>query len=129
MVVFFFFPFLWNKRIAERGHYGDEKGENIPENHALERVVQALAMGAAEYSESDAETVVVFLVQAGETNAFDQRAVEHMLWEEYNVPVVRATHLQMLAHGRVDDAGVLFYEVTFAAVGFPVCFSSCYFGR
>ena len=86
-------------------------------------------MGAAEYSESDAETVVVFLVQAGETNAFDQRAVEHMLWEEYNVPVVRATHLQMLAHGRVDDAGVLFYEVTFAAVGFPVCFSSCYFGR
>merc|ERR1711991_812829 len=84
--------------LAERGHYGDEKGENIPENHALERVVQALAMGAAEYSERDAETVVVFLVQAGETNAFDQRAVEHMLWEEYNVPVVRATHLQMLAH-------------------------------
>ena len=49
------------------------------------------AIAAAHLYYGKPSAVVVFVVQPGERNLFDQRFLELQLWEKHRVPVVRLT--------------------------------------
>jgi hypothetical protein len=61
----------------------------LPPNPTLEALPAAIAAAHAHYGR--AKAVVVFVVQPGERNLFDQRFLELALWERHKVPVVRLT--------------------------------------
>lgn len=50
-------------------------------------------------------TVVIFVVQPGERNAFDQRWLQASLWERHTTFVVRMTFEEIAEHGRIDESG------------------------
>lgn len=54
--------------------------DNFPLNDALHRIAQGLAEGWAAYGRKDA--VILFVVQEGERNVFDQVALQYELLNE-----------------------------------------------
>jgi len=77
---------------------------SLPPNSALE----GLAAGLAEAWRAAGGTgVVLFVVQPGERNVFDQQWLQATLWSEHGVRTVRRTLAQVDAAGRVDAAGGL----------------------
>lgn len=65
--------------------------DNYPLNDALTSIAQGLAEGWAAYGRKDA--VVLFVVQDGERNVFDQWALQYELMERY-VPFPTIRRLQ-----------------------------------
>lgn len=61
----------------------------LPPNPTLQALPGAIAAAHAHYGQ--AQAAVVFVVQPGERNLFDQRFLELALWEQHKVPVVRLT--------------------------------------
>lgn len=70
--------------------------ENMPKNEALDTLAAGLADGHRYYVEQASKAgrkvqpAILFIVQPEERNTFDQRAIEHVLSEKYNIPVLRA---------------------------------------
>lgn len=50
-------------------------------------------------------TIVVFVVQPGERNAFDQRWLQGSIWERHATRVARLSLAEIAAHGRIDESG------------------------
>lgn len=82
--------------LSAPGRAGAGAGRLVPDNPALEALPRALA--AAHKCYGKAEAVVLFVVQAGETNTVDQRLLEFGLWDDHGVRAVRMT----LAEVRLD---------------------------
>jgi len=61
--------------------------------------------------------VVLFVVQPGERNILDQRALEHAMWERHGVRVRRCTLEWLAAHGRLGPGGYAGGAAAAAAVG------------
>lgn len=93
---------------ALRAHFGkagsgdDWVGDALPENPTLRCIPAALAKAHQAYGAKGAS--VLFLVQGGERNYADQRWIEHVLWQEHQVPVVRKTLKEVCAEGSLDAA-------------------------
>jgi glutathione synthase len=60
---------------------------NLPPNPTLTQLPSALAAAHSYYN--NPEAIIVFIVQPGERNLFDQRFLELALWEKYQKQVVR----------------------------------------
>lgn len=73
----------------------------LPANPTLEALPAAIAAAHAHYGGNKrGAAVVVFVVQPGERNLFDQRFLELALWEQHKVPVVRLTLEQVRCGAR-----------------------------
>jgi len=85
----------------------------LPLNASESGVAAALALAHREYiAQRDAgkrgaegaapPTAVLMVVQPTERNVIDQRGIEHALWREHAVPLVRMPLKQVLASGVLD---------------------------
>lgn len=85
----------------------------LPDNGAPEGIARALGAAHDAFAARHAgalagrQTVILFVVQPGERNAFDQDALRHALWAGVGVPVRRVTLAGLASMGRVGDGGLL----------------------
>jgi glutathione synthase len=79
----------------------------VPTNPALTSLPNAMNVAhenyISKYSPS-IPTVVLFVVQEGETNTVDQRMLEFQLWNNHKVPVVRMSLTKAKSQLKMDEA-------------------------
>ncbi|WVW78659.1 glutathione synthetase [Kwoniella bestiolae CBS 10118] len=73
---------------------------NFPPNEPLKNLASGLAEGWKAYGKKDA--VILFVVQEGERNVFDQRWLEFELLERDNIPVIRHTFSELSTLAKID---------------------------
>lgn len=90
---------------ASTGYYGVSEAlgdaKSFVDNHSLEEIADGLAEGWRAYRVKDA--VVLFVVQDGERNVFDQRALEYELVAKHGIRSVRATFADLAKHATLGD--------------------------
>ena len=77
---------------------------SLPANGAREGLAGGLAQA---WRAAGSAGSVLFVVQPGERNVFDQQWLQATLWSEHGVRCVRRTLAQVAAQGRVDAQGGL----------------------
>ena len=94
--------------------------DGVPINPALKQLPKAMQVAVDQYKNrfsppaGTANTVVLFVVQDGETNTVDQRMLEFQLWEAHEIPVVRISLTRAHTELNMDsETGAL----TIAATG------------
>ena len=98
------------------GRFGlEEEGQRPPENPALENLAGAIALSHEDYTKrhgcEEGSTVVLFIVQEGETNTADQKMLEHRIFEEHGVAVERRSLQQVAEYVERDaETGRLYLE-------------------
>ncbi|KAJ7757021.1 hypothetical protein B0H16DRAFT_1537730 [Mycena metata] len=75
---------------------------DFPQNDTTAGLAEGLAAAHAAYGVQEAK--VLFVVQAGERNVFDQRLLEYELLEKHSIHVVRQTFDQLAVNATVDSA-------------------------
>ncbi|GMK54515.1 hypothetical protein CspeluHIS016_0111010 [Cutaneotrichosporon spelunceum] len=78
------------------------------DNHSLEDIAAGLAEGHQAYGSREA--AVLFVVQEGERNVFDQRALEYRLLKNHDVRSVRLTFAEIAQRGQLDDDKVFWLD-------------------
>lgn len=92
--------------------------DRIPENATGDRAVEGFAKAIQEYaawelntfgpaSKPSAPHVMVMVVQEGERNSGDQRALEYMLGSRHGIRTLRLSLSQIAAQMEVDENGLL----------------------
>lgn len=99
------------KEITEKeaGENSEKEGlaARLPINGALQGTPNALAVAAKVYIDQQGDSgstprpLIVFVVQEGETNSFDQRWLEYELWDAHGVACVRKTLAELHAQGEL----------------------------
>ena len=83
---------LANKEKVVGKNTHDEK-DGVPANPALDNIPKAMSVAHKQYekrfSSDPKKTVILFVVQEGESNTVDQRLLDFRLWEHHKIPVVR----------------------------------------
>ncbi len=98
-----------HRYLAER--FGIHRAADLPENNAEQGLADAMATAWRHYDQAGA--AVLFVVQPGERNVFDQRYLEHRLWNDHGIRVLRRSLAQIHAQGRLDQrSGALLLEDT-----------------
>ncbi|KAJ7031646.1 hypothetical protein C8F04DRAFT_1110148 [Mycena alexandri] len=82
--------------------YPDMKPGDFPPNDTTAGLVEGLAAAHVAYGVKEAK--ILFVVQAGERNVFDQRLLEYELLEKHSIHVIRQTFDQLAANATVDSA-------------------------
>ncbi|KAJ7507267.1 hypothetical protein B0H11DRAFT_1970962 [Mycena galericulata] len=80
--------------------YPDMKPADFPPNDTTAGLVEGLAAAHAAYNVKEAK--ILFVVQAGERNVFDQRLLEYELLEKHSIHVVRQTFDELAVSASVD---------------------------
>jgi len=108
----------------------------VPENPTMERIPHAISVAYNRYVQKFSETgsasntIVLFVVQEGETNTVDQRMLEFRLFEDHNVPVVRMSLTKAYAEITLDhengalrlgdkEIAVIYYRAGYAPTDYP----------
>ncbi|KAJ7276425.1 hypothetical protein B0H12DRAFT_1085349 [Mycena haematopus] len=78
----------------------DIKTDNFPPNNTTAGLVEGLAAAHAAHNVKEAK--ILFVVQAGERNVFDQRWLEYELLEKHSIHVIRQTFDQLAVSASVD---------------------------
>lgn len=92
----------------------------VPNNAALENLSAALAEALKCFNETtnSSSDTVLFVVQAGERNVFDQRALEHELFQSHGVYVLRRTLEQIHTEGTLaTDENTPFLSIAGRVIG------------
>lgn len=71
------------------------RADNFPDNDTVAGLVEGLATAHNAYN--NVKSYILFVVQPGERNIFDQRPLEYKLLEKYSIHVIRQT-FDELAH-------------------------------
>ncbi|KAK9469690.1 hypothetical protein V1512DRAFT_219063 [Lipomyces arxii] len=118
--------------LKKAGMYGDESSivtpESNPENSSAQGLAKGLAVAHKAYGVES--SVVLFVVQPGERNAFDQRWLEYFLLEDHGVISVRASLVEIAEHGKLDlnskvlsykgiNVAVVYYRAGYTPVDYP----------
>ncbi|KAK7735901.1 Glutathione synthetase [Cytospora paraplurivora] len=86
---------------------GGHAGLDLPSNHSIEGLAGGMKAAFEAYGKSDLglETCVIFLVQGGERNVFDQRHLEYALKRSTSprIPVFRLPYSEILQRTRISD--------------------------
>ncbi|KIJ45949.1 hypothetical protein M422DRAFT_165874 [Sphaerobolus stellatus SS14] len=112
--------------LASTGYYGSSpllNGTNLPPNNTLPGLVEGLA--AAHKAYGQAETQILFVVQDGERNVFDQRWLEYELLENHGILVVRQTFDQLAISASISADNKLI--ITLPNQSIPIEISVVYF--
>ncbi|KAK9475723.1 glutathione synthase [Lipomyces japonicus] len=82
---------------------------DLPENPAARQIARGLGLAAQAYGVK--ESIVLFIVQPGERNAFDQRWLEYHLLNDFKIRVARASLDDAFSRATVDpETKVLRYD-------------------
>lgn len=81
----------------------------LPLNHTIRDLAKGLAVAHETYltaapQEGSAETRILFVVQDGERNVFDQLGLEWELFERTGIQSIRQTFAQVASNARIDDS-------------------------
>ena len=76
---------------------GEAELAALPQHNAMDGIVDALGVAAADYGAPGA--VVVMVVQPGERNAYDQQWLQTRLWERHGVRTLRRSLAQVRRRG------------------------------
>lgn len=82
-------------------------GDNFPSNETTQGLAQGLAAAHGAYGSPDAK--ILFVVQPGERNLFDQQWLEDSLLEKHDIHVVRMTFEQLATLAHVDPGSSRLY--------------------
>ncbi|KAJ7747960.1 hypothetical protein DFH07DRAFT_923715 [Mycena maculata] len=82
--------------------FPDMKPADFPPNDTTAGLVEGLAAAHAAYNFKEAK--ILFVVQAGERNVFDQRLLEYELLEKHSIHVIRQTFDELALSASVDPA-------------------------
>ncbi|KAJ2919226.1 hypothetical protein MD484_g1256, partial [Candolleomyces efflorescens] len=87
------------------------KPENLPKNGTIAGLAKGLAAGHAAYISSGGSPTskILFVVQPGERNVFDQRWLEYELLETHNIHSVRQTFKELITSSSVDSPSSLLH--------------------
>lgn len=94
-----------HRYLLQRSGVPQQQLDALPPNNAMDDIVDAMAVAAAEYGQEGG--VMVMVVQPGERNAFDQQWLQTRLWERHGVRTLRRTLAQLVEEGQVDAQGRL----------------------
>lgn len=96
-----------HKFFNESGKYSDDGStfytDEIPVSESAELLAKGLWKAVEKYDTDNNHTVVAFIVQQGERNVFDQRALEYNLFKNYGVKSVRITIHEIHKKTRMDQ--------------------------
>ncbi|CAA7261555.1 unnamed protein product [Cyclocybe aegerita] len=76
------------------------KLDNFPSNDTIAGLASGLAQAHEAYSVDDSQ--ILFVVQPGERNVFDQRPLEYELLEKYSIRIIRQTFDELALSASVD---------------------------
>ena len=82
---------------------------NLPANTSLSFISEALTVAHSAYKESvitDRRIAVLFVIQPGERNVFDQRSLEYEILEKHSIPVHRRTFDQLRHEASLDPSSL-----------------------
>ncbi|KAF8463798.1 glutathione synthase [Gautieria morchelliformis] len=96
---------------------------NMPSNESLAFLAGGLARAHTAYGTDDAR--ILFVVQDGERNVFDQRWLEYELLEKHSIHVIRQTLLSLSSSSTLTPARAL--EVTLPTHASPFEISVVYY--
>jgi glutathione synthetase len=125
-----------NKRVVlqdETVVYSAQDG--VPTNPTLDRLPAAMNVAHASYQSrfqpTKYPTIILFVVQEGESNTVDQRMLEFRLWEDYQIRVERVSLTKahtavtvdaktgaLLYNGNLEVA-VVYYRAGYAPTDYP----------
>eukprot|EP01133_Synstelium_polycarpum_P014273 gene14273-16847_t len=74
---------------------------NLPENDSLHNITRALAVAHSHYINAKT-SVVMIIVQPGERNIWDQRALEYALWSHHQIKMIRRSLADINARATLD---------------------------
>ncbi|TFL02602.1 glutathione synthase [Pterulicium gracile] len=100
------------------------KAENFPPNNTTAGLAQGLAAAHEAYNVPGSS--VLFVVQPGERNVFDQRWLEYELLERHSIKVIRQT-MSDLAQTASIDLNTKVLTIKTATLSTPVEISTIYF--
>lgn len=97
--------------------------DELPISNSVNELAQGLATGSKAYS-SDS-TIVLFIVQPGERNSFDQRHIEYALLENHDIKSIRLTleeveskltinDKKLYIKSTMDEVSVVYYRSGYA---------------
>lgn len=98
--------FLADTEYAHLKQPGAHTKQDLPSNNSIEGLAAGMRAAFEAYSKSDLglETCVIFLVQDGERNVFDQRHLEYALNKSsQRIPVFRLPFSETLQRTRIAD--------------------------
>ncbi|KAG6909274.1 hypothetical protein DXG01_001218 [Tephrocybe rancida] len=78
------------------------KQQNFPENDTIAGLTEGLAAAHKAYNKE--QTFVLFVVQPGERNVFDQRPLEYQLLEKHSIRAIRRTFEELAESATLDPA-------------------------
>jgi len=100
---------------------------NLPPNPTLTQLPSALAAAHTYYN--NPEALIVFIVQPGERNLFDQRFLELALWEKYQKQVVRLSLEEVITRCMLKkdalfldgkhEVAVVYFRAGYTPVDYP----------
>lgn len=82
-------------------------GHNLPANTSLSSIHEALTVAHFAYKDSTLthrQIAILFVVQPGERNVFDQRSLEYELQEKHLIPVHRRTFDELRHEASLDPS-------------------------
>lgn len=100
----------------------------LPPNNALADIAKGIYLAHDIFIQRYKVTTpcaTVMIVQPGEHNAYDQYVLQAKLWAEHSVDLVRASLLDVITYGNVNDAGLL--QLNLPDVGKAVIATVVYF--
>ncbi|KAF8420367.1 hypothetical protein EV426DRAFT_675210 [Tirmania nivea] len=123
-----------HKHLYRIGAYGDAPYINeasLPDNPATSGLADGLAKGHNAYGEGvvSKETAILFLVQDGERNAFDQRWLEYSLLERHGIKSYRITfsEIPLLTTLHADTRSLLYHPPQRPSTSLPIEITTVYF--
>ncbi|TFK27692.1 glutathione synthase [Coprinopsis marcescibilis] len=83
------------------------KRENFPKNESIAGLAKGLAAAHKAYVSqapgASSQAKILFVVQPGERNVFDQKWLEYELLEKHSIHIVRQTSEELISSAKVDD--------------------------
>jgi hypothetical protein len=76
--------------------------DKLPLNDSQSSIIQGLATAFNLFNKQSAVTVMI--VHPNETNTFDQRILEYLLWEKHNIKLLRRSLLDIKERGIIDNS-------------------------
>ncbi|KAL1733458.1 glutathione synthase [Schizophyllum commune] len=101
------------------------KIDSFPSNDTTTGIAGGLAAAHKAYGKPEAH--ILFVVQGGERNVFDQSWLEYELLEKHGIHVVRQTLEQLATSASVDEKKTLRITLTPSSVSSPIEISTVYF--
>jgi glutathione synthase len=95
-----------NRYLLASGAYSKDTKitqDNLPDNPAAKNIAKGLAKAHEIYNSPPGTAIILFVVQDPERNIFDQKWIEYLLLEDYNIQSHRMTLEEISSQAKVEN--------------------------